>query len=53
MLFIEELQPNLNSQSNSILVCNTCLFMYITNTLEICPGSILLAKFASKLFSQK
>ena len=27
MLFIEELKPNLNLQSKSFLVCNTCLFM--------------------------
>ena len=32
MLFREELQPNFVSQSNSIGVCNTCLFMSVTIT---------------------
>ena len=32
MLFREELKTDFNSQRNSIEVCNTCLFMYVTNT---------------------
>ena len=32
ILFREELKPKFNSQSNSIGVCNTCLFMYVTDT---------------------
>ena len=34
MLFRDELKPNLNSKSNSIEVCNTCLFIYATDTLS-------------------
>ena len=34
ILFREELKPNLNSQNNSIGVCNTCLFMHVTDTLR-------------------
>ena len=32
MFFRDELKPNFSSQSNSIGVCNTCLFMCVTNT---------------------
>ena len=32
MFFRDELKPNFISQSNSIGVCNTCLFMCVTNT---------------------
>ena len=34
MLFREELKPYFISQGNSIGVCNTCLFMSVTNTLS-------------------
>ena len=32
MFFRDELKHNFISQSNSIAVCNTCLFMCVTNT---------------------
>ena len=34
MFFREELKPNFISQGNSFGVCNTCLFMSVTNTLS-------------------
>ena len=32
MFFRDELKPNFISQSNSSGICNTCLFMCVTNT---------------------
>ena len=34
IFFRDELKPNLTSQSNFIGVCNTCLYVCVTNTLS-------------------